>query len=266
MSRGTGKNASEQVNPTFLLRGIDHAAVTKRYDEGFYSIYVRRRSNFVFNQREKLFAPTYSAKWEDPVYAFYDKKDSQIVIFTTDQEELERCCDRREEQTIPDRREEQTISDRGEGAEERTCDPLHDRPEPDPTGQRVCFRCKRLYTGRPWGIPIRMEVVDTPMGQKIGFWSTDFHYCTKDCAYTKALKYFHAPAKGRRIQYRDSATFLKILNRELGGEELKIVPDPRLHKIHGGSQDQEEFQKNRTHASCPNFDFLTAKRKYMVSE
>src|SRR5680860_610576 len=219
------------INPTFLLRGIDPVDILQKYINGEY---------------EKLDIPKEKALKVDTVITadrtIGENSESEIYEYTD----------------VTNNRHRVITTDHARYAIARDGHQLDQIKKPS-----ICRYCRRTFEHEPVGIPVKMEYF-----RDIKF--TIFHIeaiiCTFECARTLVKWRTQFPPSRRDPLYRDSETLLlNMFDIIYPSEKLGEIGDWWLLECNNGPiKEKDFFSKTHIYRRTTNLVMLPSKVEYEI--
>lgn len=221
------------INPTFLLKGIDPSAILQAYINGEHSnkmipgIKVSAVENTVTADHAVGDSP------ESEIYEYIDRTNSRRRIVTTNHKKYAMVRDS-----------------------------IQTDHNSTPSGE-ICQWCRRRFYHDSVGIPIRVERLKDGMM----VYHVEGTYCTYECCFSKVKMKTQCPMIIREALLKDSETLLRTMFHSVYPDRrLRDCDDWTILECNGGPISEKDFFSGmHTYRSTPNVIMLPLKFEYVVS-
>ncbi len=228
----TEEKKSVDINPTFLLRGIDPSSILQTYLQGGYDD--KPMPGVKAEAVENVITADHvvGGNPESEIYEYIDRTNTRRRIVTTNHQKYAIVRDGIQINGA--------ISNGG-----------------------ICRWCRRKVTHDSLGTPIRMEYIPE---RDLSIFHVDGVNCTFECTLPYIKFKTHCSTILRETLYRDSETMLRIMFSIMyPGEKMGECSDWWLLESNGGPiKDKDFFSKSHVYRRTPNVILLPSKVEYTV--
>lgn len=258
-SSDTSNKIITQINPTFILRGIDPAKVVSKYNEGLFETVTFPKEKVRLADTSIAVVPSYGTNAYSPIYSLKDKNSKPIIMATSNHVAFE---------VFTTSGGKPLMGGRCEWCRE---DFKHESCGVAVAHKKIVFT---VFNGVGVLDPSDLGPFDYQDEKGIiyrdtnTFW-TEGIFCDMECALAQAELYSRLPFYRQDVHYVDSLSLTRYLHRLLYPDSPPLTPAPdyRLLKSNGGSLTYEEYKNKRyTYKRTSNILLIPAKISYIRSD